>query len=491
MSESHEPSANSGQDPAAFPWMPAEPPWSPSPAAEPSPADAAPWDQSPAGATPGGPAAPWDQSPAGAALGGPAAPWGPPPGGGAPGGPYGAWGPPPQPASGSGPPLRSGKGVRLAAAVGAVTVMVASLGLGIGIGTHLRSTNASSSATASIPATPSNPSTGLLPTPSFGSGSTGSSGSGVSSQATAIAAKVDPAIVDIDTKLGYQSAEAAGTGMVLTANGEILTNNHVVDGATTITATLVTTGRTYTAKVIGTDPTADIAILQLQGASSLKTISTAGTPAQGDTVIAIGNAGGAGGTPSVVTGTVQALNQTITASDQNGANAEQLSDLIQTDAPIQPGDSGGPLVNTSGRVVGIDTAASGGNRLNSAASVGFAIPISDALSVAKQIEAGKATTTVHIGLPAFLGVAVAADGTTGGSGGAVIASVASGTPAEAAGLTQGDTITALGNKSVDSAQTLTTLTQSHHPGDKVTVAWTDQSGASHTATVTLGAGPAD
>jgi S1-C subfamily serine protease len=159
----------------------------------------------------------------------------------------------------------------------------------------------------------------------------------------------------------------------------------VIDGATSISVTLVSTGRSYPARVVGTDPTADVAVLQLQGVSGLKTIKTASAVSVGDSVVAIGNAGGVGGTPAVVTGTVQAVNQTITASDQNGANAEQISNLIQTNAPIQPGDSGGPLVNTAGQVIGIDTAASSGSRFNSAASVGFAIPIDNALSIAKQI----------------------------------------------------------------------------------------------------------
>jgi S1-C subfamily serine protease len=380
--------------------------------------------------------------------------------------------------------------------------MAAFFGVGIGIGSQLHRTSAStaaavappSSGTGLVPSTPATPSS-----PFSGGGSTGSSSSGTatSAQAAAIAAKVDSAIVDINTKLGYQSAAAAGTGMVLTSNGEILTNNHVIDGATSISVTLVSTGRSYNATVVGTDPTADIAVLQLQGASGLKTIQTGSlAPAVGDSVIAIGNAGGAGGTPAVVTGTVEALNQTITASDPNGANAEKLGNLIQTNAPIQPGDSGGPLVNTAGQVIGIDTAASGGNRFNSTASQGFAIPIGDAVSIAKQIESGNASATIHLGLPAFLGVAIQPDGSSTGSSapsanGAVVSGVASGTPAAAAGLAQGDTITAINGQTVDSAQALTTIMRSHRPGNKVTVTWTDQARASHTATVTLTTGPAD
>jgi S1-C subfamily serine protease len=404
--------------------------------------------------------------------------------------------PPGPPAAPELPPPRPSRRVRagLAGSV-ALVVMAGFVGIGIGIGSHLHSGSASNAAANSAPA-----GIGVIPSTGDGSiSSPASSGTGASAQATAIAAKVDPAVVDINTRLGYQDAAAAGTGLVLTSNGEILTNNHVIDGATSISVTLVTTGRTYTAKVVGTDPTADIAVLQLQGASGLKTIKTSSSAvAVGDSVIAIGNAGGTGGTPAVVTGTIEALNQTITASDQNGANAEQISNLIQTNAPIQPGDSGGPLVNTAGQVIGIDTAASGGNRFNSAASVGFAIPISDALSVAKQIESGHATAAIHLGLPAFLGVAIVPDGSiagstgsTGSTAGAVVSGAASGSPAAAAGLAQGDTITAVGGQTVDSAQGLTTLMRNHRPGQKVTIGWTDQAGASHTATVTLTTGPAD
>jgi S1-C subfamily serine protease len=320
----------------------------------------------------------------------------------------------------------------------------------------------------------------------------GSSSAGVSSQVQAVASKVDRALVDINTRLAYQGAEAAGTGMILTSSGEVLTNNHVISGATTITATSVDTGKTYTAKVVGTDPTDDVAVIQLQGASGLPTIST-GDPAklsQGDNVIAIGNAGGVGGTPSVVTGTVQALNQSITASNGDGSGAEQLTGLIETDAPIQPGDSGGPLVNSSGQVIGMDTAASSGTRFFSQASVGFAIPIDKALSIAKQIESGQPSSKVEIGVPGFLGVQVQ-PGVSGSVPGAVIGGVEAGSPAEKAGLAAGDVITSVNGTSVDSADTLTRLLHTHHPGDKVSIGWVDANGGHHTATATLITGPAD
>ena len=353
-------------------------------------------------------------------------------------------------------------------------------------------------------------------TSNVGGGSSSSSSSLSTSQ---IATAVTKGVVDITTTLGYQDASAAGTGMVLTSNGEILTNNHVIKGATSIRVTVVTTGRTYDASVVGTDPTDDVAVLQLQNASGLSTIpiGNSSTVQVGDAVVAIGNAGGTGGTPSVVTGSVTALGRTITASDQNGSNAEQLSGLIQVDAPIVAGDSGGPLANSSGKVIGMDTAASTTQaRFTGSAgtSEGYAIPISSALEIAKKIESGQETSTIHIGLPGFLGVEVqdasssssqggfggfggfgglggSAGGSTSTVPGALVSGTTSGSPAAAAGITAGDVITSLNGSTVDSASTLTSLLVGHHKGDQVTVGWTDSSGQSHTATITLAQGPAD
>ena len=139
----------------------------------------------------------------------------------------------------------------------------------------------------------------------------------------------------------------------------------------------------------------------------------------GDSATALGNAGGKGGTPSVATGTVTALNQGITASDEgSGANSEQLTGLIETNADIQPGDSGGALVNSYGQVIGMNTAASSGTQFQSqsgqAAVQAYAIPVDNAESIAKQVEAGQGSSTVHIGATAFLGIE--SDGSSSGSG---------------------------------------------------------------------------
>jgi S1-C subfamily serine protease len=329
---------------------------------------------------------------------------------------------------------------------------------------------------------------------------------------SSIAAKVDPGLVDIDTSLGYQSEEAAGTGIVLTSSGEILTNNHVIDGATTISVTDVGNQKTYSASVVGYDRTRDIAVLQLHNASGLQTatIGNSSNVSVGEDVVGIGNAGGTGGTPSAAGGTVTALNQSITASDEGDGSSEQLTGLIETNADIQAGDSGGSLVTGSGQVIGIDTAASAGFSFQSPdqsqGTQGFAIPINSALTIAKQIESGSASSTVHIGATAFLGVEIYPTASSEGSGqfgggfgegtgsgtttsGAEIAGVVTSSPAQEAGLAQGDVITSVNGTTIASANALTNAFASDHPGTKVTIGWTDTSGQTHTATVQLTSGP--
>jgi S1-C subfamily serine protease len=314
-------------------------------------------------------------------------------------------------------------------------------------------------------------------------------------------------VVLIDTVLKYQGAEAAGTGLILTSNGEILTNNHVIDGATSITVTVASTGASYTASVVGTDPTKDVAVLQLSGASGLTpaTTATSTKPATADAVTAVGNANGTG-TLSQASGTITALDQSITAAGDGGSNPEALTGLIETNADVVPGDSGGPLYDSSGAVIGIDTAASSG----SSAVTGFAIPISTALGVAQQIESGTASTGITLGYPAFLGVEVQPDGaatgvpqgpatgTTQGPAtgttpptGAVIAGALAGTPAATLGLAAGDVITSVDGTAITSSTQLSTVLGGHKPGDTVTLAWTDAAGVAHSASVKLIEGAAN
>ena len=285
------------------------------------------------------------------------------------------------------------------------------------------SSGSSSTGPSGFPTGPS----GSFPTGPSGSGSGGSSNSsaaGGPSDATAIAKGVDPGLVDVNTTLGYEDAQAAGTGIVLTSSGEVLTNNHVIDGSTSIHVTDIGNGQTYSAQVVGYDRTADVAVIQLDGASGLKVASLGDSSkiAVGEPVVAIGNAGGVGGTPSVAGGSVTGLGKSITASDEGGGNAEQLTGLIEVNADIQPGDSGGPLVNSSGDVLGMDTAAASGISFQTPDSDGYAIPIDTAVAVAGQIESSAASDTVHIGATAFLGVEVTA-ASSGGAG-----SSQSGTP---------------------------------------------------------------
>ena len=332
----------------------------------------------------------------------------------------------------------------------------------------------------------------LLAVPAFAASSSSSISN--NGDVAAIATKVDPAIVDITTTLS--NGMAAGTGMVLTSSGEVLTNNHVIEGATAIQVQVDGTGPVYRAVVLGYNVTADVALLQLQGASGLPTISTApsASVSVGEDVVGLGNALGRGGTPAVAVGSVTAVGQTITASDEGGANPEQLDNLIQVDAPIQPGDSGGPLVNADGKVIGMDSAGSSASASafsRRAATEGYAIPIDDALAVARQIEAGRASDTVHIGARAILGVEVSDQSSWFGdaTSGVTIAGVEPGGPADTAGLAAGDTITAVNGHTVVTTDDVASALDAQRPGATVRVQWIDAGGASHSATVTLEAGP--
>jgi S1-C subfamily serine protease len=335
---------------------------------------------------------------------------------------------------------------------------------------------------------------GLLPTPQATNPNTNTGGP---QDAAAIAGHVDPGLVDVNTEIDAQGVEGAGTGMVLTSSGEVLTNNHVVEGANRISVTDVGNGHTYAAEVVGYDRSHDIAVLQLVGASGLQTV-TLGNSSRlnvGQAVVAIGNANGSGGTPSYAGGTITALDQTITASDQADGSSEQLQGLVETDADVVSGDSGGPLVDGAGRVIGMDTAASGAYRFDINGTQGFAIPISEAVGVARQIEAGSSSATIHIGPTALLGVEVrgsgAAFGGLGGSaasGAAVVGVIDSG-PAARMGIVAGDVITSVGGHVVTSAQSLTNVMLGEHPGATVAVQYLDTAGQEQTVQVKLASGP--
>ena len=235
---------------------------------------------------------------------------------------------------------------------------------------------------------------------------------GDSVDASTAESAVNNFVVDIVSTDGYSGEEDAGTGSVITSNGDVLTNNHVVADATSITVTLVSTGRSYQAKVLGTDATDDVALLKLKGASGLPTLhaGNADKATPGIAVAAVGNALGKGGSPTVTTGTITGTGRSITASDGDGAGSENLTGMLETNADIVSGDSGGPLVDSSGQVIGMDTAAEGseGDGAEPSAitqsSDGYAIPITTALGIARKIADGKASSKIVIGTPGFLGL---------------------------------------------------------------------------------------
>jgi S1-C subfamily serine protease len=337
-------------------------------------------------------------------------------------------------------------------------------------------TQAAGSRVAPTPSAPSTPST---------------SDSGATLTLDQIAARVDPAIVDITTTLADGEGTAEGTGMVISSEGEILTNNHVIDGATAIAAQINGHGRSYSAKVVGYDVRHDVAVLQLKNASGLTTIplGSSSNVASGDSIVALGNALGRGGTPAAAQGNVVALGQTITAASENGRRPQTLDGMIEIAAAIEPGDSGGPVVDSHGKVIAMTTAASRGMEVTSSSKVAFSIPIDTALDVAHQIEAGKTSGDVHVGDRALLGVRIEDPGNDSSSStGAAVVAVENGSPAEGAGLTAGDVIISVNGKSVDTAEALMTALAQAHPGDAVRIGWVDTDGAHHTATAKLIAG---
>jgi S1-C subfamily serine protease len=354
-----------------------------------------------------------------------------------------------------------------------------------------------------------------------------------------VAKKVDPGLVDITSYVHYQQQVFEGTGMVLSANGLVLTNNHVIKGGTRVTVTLVSNGHKYVAQVVGTDNTQDVALLKLQGASGLQTVTTgdSNNVKLGDDVVALGNAGGTGGTPTVTSGTITELNRSIIASDAGSGTSERLTHMFQTNAPIGEGDSGGALANAAGQVIAMNTAANTQSIGGSGTSQGFSIPIDRALLIARQIAAGHGNSTIQIGQPAFIGIAIASDPKSDGpssssnpqtqlgqlrqlarggfsginssgkclanetanpvpnsiapaKSGALIAGVFCGAPAATAGAAAGDVITAVNGHAVTSPASLRILMRQYHPGATVSLTWIGLNGHQRTGSLKLAAGPA-
>jgi S1-C subfamily serine protease len=445
--------------------------------------------------------------------------------GGGPGGPGYGWPPPPP------PPRRRGGGILSHLGVAVLAAAVA-VGTTLALDHPAASTpTAASSSPAAAPSTA--PSSAPVTVPSPAPSSSASSGA---TGIQAVVNKVEPGMVIINSTIQYQSEAGAGTGMVINSDGLVLTNNHVIEDSTKLTATVVATGKTYPATVLGYDTTGDIALIRLQGASGLTTVplGNSSTVKAGDPVVALGNAEGQG-TILPAAGRITGVNKTITASDEGGTiTSETLHGMLETNAGIVSGDSGGPLSNAAGQVIGMDTAGQSVNFGEQASSTGFAIPINTALSVASQIAAGHASSVISIGYPPFIGI-YAATGTTssnpqtqaeqqaeasgnpfggyGGFGGyqpscytsdsdlqipsqvapansgALVDGVICGSPAASAGMTGGAVITAVNGKSVGTPDQLESILATFRPGNTVTITWMNLNGQTTTSTLHLVAGP--
>ncbi|MDT7582259.1 MAG: hypothetical protein QOK35_3550 [Pseudonocardiales bacterium] len=392
-----------------------------------------------------------------------------------------------------------------ALAVACFLTLAAVFGYSIGSNHGSNSTSASSNFPTQQQIPQYDPSTG-------NSNGSSSNGQQANIDVQSIAAQVSPSVVNLVSAL--DGGQAAGTGIIISSSGLVLTNNHVVASSTQLQAELNGNGEYHPVKVLGYDIEHDVALVQIEGVSDLPAASLGDSSSVqvGDAIVALGNAGGKGGDPTVVSGSVTGTDQQITASDQDGSNAETLRGLVQIDANIQPGDSGGPLVDADGKVVGMNAAASSGNGGfgfgGQSANEGYAIPIEDALAIAKKIQSGDGGDTIHVGAhAAIMGVSVSDDGSangygdpTGGNGdfggpaaqgsssgnGAYVQDVQSGSGADDAGIATGSTVTNVDGTAVTLATQLTHLMVPYQPGDSVKVTWTDSSGQSHTATIKLG-----
>jgi S1-C subfamily serine protease len=368
---------------------------------------------------------------------------------------------------------------RIGAAVVLVAVIAASAGAGIGW------------SLARVIEAPSRPVAVATPSEAPIQTQPGGSPNG-STSASAVAAKISPAIVNINTTLAG-GGSAAGTGQIVTSSGEILTNDHVVRGSTSITVSIQGRSQTYPATVIAVDQAEDVALIKIDGVSGLPTVKFADSSSLkvGDSVVAIGNALGRGGAPQWTQGSVTSLDQTITASEGR-SSSETLTGMIESDATIYQGDSGGALVNSSGQVVGMITAGQATYR-SAGSELGYAITSNTALKVVNRIRAGEQAADLTYGPIGYMGVSAQTLTAAGAaqlglnvSSGALIVSVQAGSPAEAAGITQGSVITSVGGTAVTSTTALGTAVKAHKPGEKVSVTFVTKTGT-HTATVSLGA----
>jgi len=301
----------------------------------------------------------------------------------------------------------------------------------------------------------------------------------------AVIAKAEPSVVSISVSFdggrlggsfGGSASAGAGTGVIISADGEVLTNAHVVDGASTVRVTLSGESQSRTARVVGVDEAADLALLRIEDASDLPAaeLGRSADLQVGDDVVAIGNALALRGNPTVTRGIVSGLDRTL------DAGASTMTGLIQTDASISSGNSGGPLLNAAGEVVGINTAVAASNGRTSAENVGFAIAIDRALPVIERLRSGGEAPSHGV-------LGVRTTDPADGSRGALIASVEPGSAAESAGLQPGDLVTKLDGSAIDGAASLGARVREHAPGDRVELALV-RDGQERTITVRLGGG---
>ena len=344
----------------------------------------------------------------------------------------------------------------------------------------------------------------------------------------AIYARVKPSVVDVTATLRYDDETASGTGFVIDPHAAlVLTNNHVIRDATSVTVTIPGTGRSFTARIVGADVPADVAVLQIGPEPGLAAapLGDSATVSVGTAVIAIGNQAGANAAPVLAPGVITGTGRTIDAADGGSPGfTETLHGMLATTARIQPGDSGGPLADSAGVVIGMDTAAG-----TDGAAPGYAIPINAALAAARQIAAGRPGPGIALGIGGFLGVIVPS--TTAASpreqaaqeksrqtnfadsqpqagclpamedasapakvaparSGALVDAVLCGSAAATAGIVAGDVITSADGRSVSSPDALTAIVSGSPPGSMIAVSWVSTAGATQTTLVRLGAAPA-
>jgi S1-C subfamily serine protease len=344
----------------------------------------------------------------------------------------------------------------------------------------------------------------------------------------AIRARIEPSVVDVTAILTYDDETASGTGFIIDARtGLILTNNHVIRDATSVTVTAPGTGLTYRADIVGVDVPADVAVLRIRPVAGLPAapLGDSTTVAAGAPVMSFGNQAGAGGSPAVASGVITGTGRTIQADDGVAGFSETLHGMLATTARIEPGDSGGPLAGSAGTVIGVDTAAGTGST-----ATGYAIPINTALAAERQITAGRPGYGITLGVGGFLGVIVppgtdrspvaqrererntVAAGAAGPPGasecaatqedvtvpaaiapvpaGALVVGVLCGTGAATAGLAAGDVITTAGGHHVGSPDALTAIVEASRPGTVMSVTWVSTAGVARTARIRLGPAPA-